>query len=45
MEAFGAQIPPDGIWRIVSFIRAQQLHEGGEPPSTEKREHETGGKH
>jgi len=45
MEAFGSQIPPDGIWRIVSFIRAQQHHEGGEPPAVEKREHETGGKH
>jgi mono/diheme cytochrome c family protein len=45
MEAFGAQIPPDDIWRIVSFIRAQQMHEGGEPPAVEKREHETGGKH
>ncbi|HET8734125.1 MAG TPA: cbb3-type cytochrome c oxidase subunit II [Anaeromyxobacteraceae bacterium] len=45
MEAFGAQIPPDGIWRIVSFIRAQQKHEGGESPAVEKREHETGGKH
>jgi hypothetical protein len=29
----------------VSFIRAQQLHEGAEPPPIEKREHETGGKH
>ncbi len=45
MEAFGSQIPPDGIWRIVSFIRAQQHHEGSESPATEKREHETGGKH
>jgi cytochrome c oxidase cbb3-type subunit 2 len=45
MEAFGGQIPPDGIWRMVSFIRAQQLHEGAEAPGVEKREHETGGKH
>jgi cytochrome c oxidase cbb3-type subunit 2 len=45
MESFGAQIPPDGIWRIVSFIRAQQAHEGSESPAQEKREHETGGKH
>jgi hypothetical protein len=29
----------------VSFIRAQQLHEAGETPAVEKREHETGGKH
>jgi len=45
MEAFGAQIPADGIWKIVSFIYAQQHHEGSEPPAVEKREHETGGKH
>ena len=45
MEAFGAQIPPDGIWRLVSFIRAQQHHEATEPAGVEKREHETGGKH
>jgi cytochrome c oxidase cbb3-type subunit 2 len=45
MESFGAQIPPDGIWRIVSFIRAQQRHEAGENPAVEKHEHETGGKH
>ena len=45
MEAFGAQIPTDGIWRLVSFIRAQQHHEGSEPAGVEKREHETGGKH
>ena len=45
MEAFGAQIPPDGIWKMVSFIRAQQHHEASETPATEKREHETGGKH
>ena len=45
MEAFGSQIPPDGIWRIVSYIRAQQHHEGSESPATEKLEHETGGKH
>jgi len=45
MEAFGAQIPPDGIWKMVSFIRAQQHHEGSEPGGVEKREHETGGKH
>jgi cytochrome c oxidase cbb3-type subunit 2 len=45
MEAYGGQIPPDGIWQLVSFIRAQQLHEGGETPAVEKREHETGGKH
>jgi cytochrome c oxidase cbb3-type subunit II len=30
MEAFGGQIPPDGIWQIVSWIRAQQAHEGAE---------------
>jgi hypothetical protein len=30
MEAYGGQIPPDGIWQLVSFIRAQQLHETGE---------------
>jgi hypothetical protein len=29
----------------VSYIRAQQHHEGSEPPAVEKREHETGGKH
>ena len=45
MEAYGAQIPPDGIWKLVSFIRAQQHHEGSETPAIEKREHETGGKH
>jgi cytochrome c oxidase cbb3-type subunit 2 len=45
MEAYGAQIPPDGIWKLVSFIRAQQQHEGSEPAGVEKREHETGGKH
>jgi cytochrome c oxidase cbb3-type subunit 2 len=45
MEAYGAQIPPDGIWKLVSFIRAQQHHEGSEPAGVEKREHETGGKH
>jgi cytochrome c oxidase cbb3-type subunit 2 len=45
MEAFGGQIPPDGIWKMVSFIRAQQHHEGGEPGAVEKREHESGGKH
>ena len=45
MEAFGAQIPADGIWKIVSFIYAQQHHEGAETPAVEKREHETGGKH
>ncbi|HQR29690.1 MAG TPA: cytochrome-c oxidase, cbb3-type subunit II [Anaeromyxobacteraceae bacterium] len=45
MEAFAGQIPPDGIWRIVAFIRAQQKHEAAESPGVEKREHETGGKH
>ena len=37
MDAFGGQIPPDGIWRIVSFIRAQQPTRRAE---AEKREHE-----
>jgi len=45
MEAYGGQIPPDGIWQILSWIRAQQLHEGSEPPTMEQREHQTGGKH
>jgi cytochrome c oxidase cbb3-type subunit 2 len=45
MEAFGGQIPPDGIWQLVSFIHAQQKHEASEPPTLEQREHQTGGKH
>jgi cytochrome c oxidase cbb3-type subunit 2 len=45
MEAYGGQIPPDGIWQIVTWIRAQQHHEGSEPPAVEKREHDSGGKH
>jgi cytochrome c oxidase cbb3-type subunit 2 len=45
MEAFGGQIPPDGIWQLVSFIHAQQAHEASEPPPAEQREHQTGGKH
>jgi mono/diheme cytochrome c family protein len=45
MEAYGGQIPPDGIWQMVSWIRAQQHHEGSEPPAMEQREHQTGGKH
>ena len=45
MEAFAGQLPPDDVWRLVAFIRAQQAHEGGETPAVEKSEHETGGKH
>jgi cytochrome c oxidase cbb3-type subunit 2 len=45
MEAFGGQIPPDGIWQLVSFIHAQQKHEASEPSPLEQREHQTGGKH
>jgi cytochrome c oxidase cbb3-type subunit 2 len=45
MEAYGGQIPPDGIWQLVSFIHAQQAHEAGEHPTMEQREHQTGGKH
>ncbi len=45
MEAFAGQLPPDDVWRLVAFIRAQQGHEGAETPAVEKREHETGGKH
>jgi cytochrome c oxidase cbb3-type subunit 2 len=45
MDAFGGQIPPDGIWQLVSFIRAQQRHEASEPPTMEQREHDAGGKH
>jgi cytochrome c oxidase cbb3-type subunit 2 len=45
MEAYAGQIPPEGIWQLVSWIRAQQLHEGSEPPKVEQREHQTGGKH
>jgi cytochrome c oxidase cbb3-type subunit 2 len=45
MEAFGGQIPPDGIWQLVSFIHAQQKHEASEPAPLEQREHQTGGKH
>jgi cytochrome c oxidase cbb3-type subunit 2 len=32
MEAFGAQIPADGIWKLVSYIRAQQEKSGGAKP-------------
>jgi cytochrome c oxidase cbb3-type subunit 2 len=45
MMAFGGQIPDDDIWALVSFLRAQQAHEGKEPPALEKLEHEMGGKH
>ena len=45
MESFGGQIPPDGIWQLLSFIRAQQKHEAGEQPTLEQREHQSGGKH
>jgi hypothetical protein len=45
MDAFGGQIPPDGIWQLVSFIRAQQKHEASESPALEQREHDAGGKH
>ena len=31
MEAYAGQIPPEGIWQLVSWIRAQQLHEGRDP--------------
>jgi len=37
MEAYGGQIPPDGIWQILSWIRAQQLHEGSEKHGEDRR--------
>ena len=45
MEAYAAQLPPEAVWRIVSWIRAQQKHEGAESPAVEQKEHQTGGKH
>jgi cytochrome c oxidase cbb3-type subunit II len=45
MEAYAGQLSPDDIWSIVSWIRAQQAHEGKESPATEAKEHQQGGKH
>jgi cytochrome c oxidase cbb3-type subunit 2 len=45
MEAYAGQLTPDEIWSVVSWIRAQQAHEGAEPAELEKREHQQGGKH
>ena len=45
MEAYAGQLSPDDIWSIVSWIRAQQAHEGQESPGTEAKEHQQGGKH
>jgi mono/diheme cytochrome c family protein len=45
MEAYAGQLTPDEIWSVVSWIRAQQAHEGAEPTEVEKREHQQGGKH
>jgi cytochrome c oxidase cbb3-type subunit 2 len=45
MPAYQGQIPDDDIWALVSWIRAQQAHEGKEAPALEKSEHRQGGKH
>jgi cytochrome c oxidase cbb3-type subunit 2 len=45
MEAYAGQLTQDEIWSVVSWIRAQQAHEGAEPTDVEKREHQQGGKH
>jgi cytochrome c oxidase cbb3-type subunit 2 len=45
MEAYAGQLSPDDIWSVVSWIRAQQAHEGKESPAVEAKEHQQGGKH
>jgi cytochrome c oxidase cbb3-type subunit 2 len=45
MEAYAGQLSPDDIWSVVSWIRAQQAHEGKETPAVEMKEHQQGGKH
>jgi len=44
MTAFGGQISDDDIWAVISFLRAQALHEGKEPTHMEKAEHPPGEK-
>jgi cytochrome c oxidase cbb3-type subunit 2 len=40
MAPFGGQLKPDDIWSIVSWIRAQQVHEAKEKPALEAIEHQ-----
>jgi len=42
MTAFGGQLGKDDVWTVISWIRAQQAHEGKEAPAMEKVEHKGG---
>jgi cytochrome c oxidase cbb3-type subunit 2 len=42
MQAFGGQMRSEDIWALISWIRAQQIHEAKEPPALEKAEHPPG---
>jgi cytochrome c oxidase cbb3-type subunit 2 len=44
MTAFGGQIPDDDIWAVISYLRAQMVHERKETPAMEKVEHGERGK-
>jgi mono/diheme cytochrome c family protein len=42
MQAFGGQMRSEDIWALISWIRAQQIHEAKEHPALEKAEHPPG---
>jgi cytochrome c oxidase cbb3-type subunit 2 len=40
MQAYGAELPDEDIWAIVSWLRNQKAHEASEPAHHEAKEHE-----